>query len=110
VQSMKYSLSLSPSSNESNQVLLNKPAGSAEQDYHTHEYADARVSFSNIGAVQAPVGAEVAGSGERSGLMSTQGLLGHHFSSTGQLASSPFSMDDPSLGAPPSTMHPRSEV
>ena len=30
-------------------MLLNKPAGSAEQDYHTHEYADGRVSFSNIG-------------------------------------------------------------
>ena len=78
------------------QVLLNKSPGSAEQDFHTHEYADGRVKFGNIGRIQAPVDAEV--DGLRAGLMSTQGLLGHHYDPSGQLASSPFSVDDPTLG------------
>ena len=78
------------------QVLLNKSPGTAEQDYHTHEYADGRVKFGNIGPVPAPVDAEIGG--QRAGLMSTQGLLGHHYERSGQLASSPFSVDDPTLG------------
>ena len=81
------------------QVLLNKAPGSAEQDYHTHEYADAKVPFTPVGPAPWQHGglSEMVGGGE--GLMSAQELTGHRYRNAGQLdADGGVSVDDPALG------------
>lgn len=80
------------------QVLLNKPAGSAEQAFHTHEYADGKVAFDNVGPGLAGQASEQQRTNRKHGLMSTQELLGHRHMAEGQLANARFSVDNPKLG------------
>lgn len=80
------------------QVLLNKPPGSAEQEYHTHEYADGKVAFNNVGPGFGKL-SEQQQSNRDNGLMSTQELLGHRYMDEGQLAGGrTYSIDNPELG------------
>ena len=81
------------------QVLLNKPPGAGEQGYHTHEYADGRVAFDNVGAGLAAAASEQQRRNCERGLLSTQELLGHRYMDVGQLADGRrHSVNDPSLG------------
>ena len=77
-------------------MLLNKPPGSAEQEFHTHEYADGKVAFNNVGSGLATQLSEQEQRNFDNGLMSTQDLLGHRYMDAGQLAGvRAYSIDNP---------------